>query len=71
MIKKPIVGVGGVTTWEDAVELMLAGATAIQIGSALGESRVGVFKELSEALNAYLKKRRLGLAELIGSAHRR
>lgn len=30
----PIVGMGGVSKWEDAVELMLAGASAIQIGTA-------------------------------------
>ncbi|MFM9994316.1 MAG: dihydroorotate dehydrogenase [Phycisphaerales bacterium] len=31
----PIVGVGGVMTWEDAAEFVLAGATAVQIGTAL------------------------------------
>lgn len=31
----PIVGVGGVTRWEDAAEFILAGATAVQIGAAL------------------------------------
>ncbi len=31
----PIIGMGGISTWEDAVEMMLAGATAIQIGSAI------------------------------------
>lgn len=33
-ISIPIVGMGGVSKWEDAVELMLAGASAIQIGTA-------------------------------------
>lgn len=31
----PIIGVGGVTRWEDAAEFILAGATAVQIGAAL------------------------------------
>jgi dihydroorotate dehydrogenase (NAD+) catalytic subunit len=31
----PIVGVGGVGTWQDAAEMMLAGATAVQVGTAL------------------------------------
>jgi dihydroorotate dehydrogenase (NAD+) catalytic subunit len=30
----PIIGIGGITTWEDAVEFMIAGARAIQVGSA-------------------------------------
>jgi len=30
----PIIGIGGVTTWQDAVELFLAGANAVQIGTA-------------------------------------
>lgn len=30
----PIIGIGGITTWKDAIEFIMAGATAIQIGSA-------------------------------------
>lgn len=30
----PIIGLGGITTWKDAIEFIMAGATAIQIGSA-------------------------------------
>ena len=31
----PIIGAGGVTTWEDAAEFILAGASAVQVGAAL------------------------------------
>ncbi len=31
----PIIGMGGISTWEDAVEMMLAGAAAIQMGTAI------------------------------------
>ena len=31
----PVIGMGGITTWKDAVEMMIAGADAIQIGTAL------------------------------------
>ena len=34
-VKIPVVGLGGITTWEDAVEMLLAGASALQIGTAL------------------------------------
>ena len=33
-VKIPVVGMGGVTTAEDVIELMLAGATAVEIGAA-------------------------------------
>ena len=31
----PVVGMGGISTWEDAVEMMMAGASAIQVGAAI------------------------------------
>lgn len=31
----PIIGMGGVSTWEDAIEMMLAGASAVQMGTAI------------------------------------
>ena len=34
-VKIPIVGLGGISTWQDAVEILLAGATALQIGTVL------------------------------------
>jgi len=68
--KRPIVGAGGVATWEDAVELMLAGATAIQIGSVLGEKGANFFKELCESLSLYLERKGLNLSEVVGLAHR-
>jgi dihydroorotate dehydrogenase (NAD+) catalytic subunit len=34
-VKIPIMGMGGVATWEDAVEIMMAGASAVQVGAAI------------------------------------
>jgi dihydroorotate dehydrogenase (NAD+) catalytic subunit len=31
----PVIGIGGIATWQDAVEFMLAGATGVQVGSAI------------------------------------
>jgi dihydroorotate dehydrogenase (NAD+) catalytic subunit len=44
----PIIGCGGISTWEDAVEFFLAGASAIQIGSAVGDRWVDVFNKKKE-----------------------
>ena len=34
MVKIPLIGIGGITTAADAIEFMLAGASAIQVGTA-------------------------------------
>jgi len=68
--RKPIVGVGGVISWEDAVELMLAGASAVQIGSALGEMRMDIFREFAEQLAHYLHRQGMKVSEVVGLAHR-
>ena len=39
----PIIGCGGISTWQDAVEFILAGASAVQFGSVLGEHWTEVF----------------------------
>ena len=39
----PIIGCGGISTWQDAVEFILAGACAVQFGSVLGEHWTEVF----------------------------
>lgn len=67
--KKPIVGVGGIGSWEDAVEFFLAGASAVQIGSALEKKGTAIFKELIKGLEEYLKEEKIKLEELIGLAH--
>ena len=34
-VKIPVMGMGGIATWEDAVEIMMAGASAVQVGAAI------------------------------------
>lgn len=54
-VKIPIVGLGGVTTWEDAVEMLLAGATAVQVGTALFTDPYTPQK-ITAGLEAYLDR---------------
>jgi dihydroorotate dehydrogenase (NAD+) catalytic subunit len=64
----PIIGVGGVSTWEDAVELHLAGASAIQIGTAVMED-IEVFSKIKEGVGVYLKENGYkSVDEIIGRA---
>ena len=67
----PIVGVGGVSTWEDAVEYFLAGARCVQLGSAMGNSNfLSTFASLNLGLDQYRKVHGYSsYEELIGAAH--
>ncbi len=67
----PVIGCGGVSSWEDAVEFMLAGASAVQIGSIIGEKWLGAFKDITKGLSSYLAKKGMKSAEeLVGIAHK-
>ena len=64
----PIIGVGGVSSWEDAVEMHLAGASAIQIGTAVMED-IEVFSKIKKGVNSYLKdKGHKSVDEIVGTA---
>ena len=52
-VKIPVVGMGGISTWRDAVEMMLAGASAIPVGPALFSDPYAPLK-IKEGLNRYL-----------------
>jgi dihydroorotate dehydrogenase (NAD+) catalytic subunit len=52
-VKIPVVGLGGISTWQDAVEMMLAGASAVQIGTALFADAYAPIK-ICEGINKYL-----------------
>ncbi|HEV2317459.1 MAG TPA: dihydroorotate dehydrogenase [Thermoplasmata archaeon] len=70
-VKIPIVGVGGISSGTDAVEYLLAGASAVQVGTAVSFERVSVFGRLVEELTE--RMRVLGvsqISDLVGAAHR-
>ena len=66
----PIIGTGGVTTGEDALELISAGATAVGVGSAVYYRGVDVFDAIAREMSAWLDARGLTLADLRGRALR-
>jgi len=70
-VKIPIIGCGGVMGWQDAVEFLLAGAVAVQIGTAIMHKDLAVFKEIESGLADYMRDEGFGrLDELVGLAHR-
>ena len=54
-VKIPLLGIGGVATAEDAVEFLIAGATAVQIGTASFYDPLATVKAV-EGLSAYLDR---------------
>ncbi len=65
----PIIGCGGVTDWRDAVEFFLAGASAVQIGTAVAED-TAVFQAVNKGVESYLRKKSFGsVKDIVGLAH--
>ncbi|HEX7276729.1 MAG TPA: dihydroorotate dehydrogenase, partial [Acidimicrobiales bacterium] len=65
----PLVGVGGVATGEHAVELLLAGASAVQVGTATFEDPQAALRVVTQ-LRAWCGRRRVArVADLVGQAH--
>ncbi len=65
-VKIPVIGMGGISTWEDAVEMILAGASAIQVGAAIFTNPYAPL-EIIDGLNKYLDDKKIEkLSELTG-----
>jgi dihydroorotate dehydrogenase (NAD+) catalytic subunit len=67
----PVIGCGGIFTWEDTVEFMLAGASAVQLGSVIGHTGLAAFSNIIRGVKKYLERKGLKNAmEIIGLAHK-
>jgi len=65
----PIIGCGGISTWEDAIEFFLAGASAIQLGSAVGDNWINVFDDINKGVLQYMKQKNYStIDEMVGLA---
>lgn len=66
----PIIGVGGISNYKDALEYIMAGASAISIGTAWFVNN-NVFNEIHKGLILHLNKKNIStITELIGISHR-
>jgi len=69
-IDLPIIGCGGISDWRDAVEFLLCGASAVEIGTAMMTKGFDVFRDVTEGIRGYLADngfREVG--EIVGLAH--
>jgi dihydroorotate dehydrogenase (NAD+) catalytic subunit len=66
----PVIGCGGVSDWRDAIEFFLAGASAVQVGTAVAED-IEVFEGINRGVEAYLRRKHFGsVKEIVGLAHK-
>jgi dihydroorotate dehydrogenase (NAD+) catalytic subunit len=65
----PVIGVGGICDWKDAVEFIMAGAQAVEVGSAIGNN-INIFKDISSGMEAFLRGKEWTLEDIYGMAHR-
>jgi dihydroorotate dehydrogenase (NAD+) catalytic subunit len=69
-VEIPVIGCGGVTTWEDAVEYLLAGASAVEIGTAVMTRGVEVYGEVVKGIESYMAENGFSrVEEVVGLAH--
>jgi len=66
-VKIPVIGIGGIDCTEDALEFMLAGASAIQVGTA-NFVNPRVSEDIVEGMSSYVKRNRLdSIRDLVGA----
>jgi len=69
-VKIPIIGVGGISSGRDALEYIMAGASAVQIGTGVWTEGLGVFAKVNEELLEFMEKNGYGsVGDMVGVAH--
>lgn len=69
-VEVPILGCGGITGWRDAVEFLLAGASAVQVGTGIAFEDLGIFEKINKGIAKYLQKKGYGsVKEIVGLSH--
>ncbi len=64
----PVIGVGGISDWRDVVEFIMAGAQAVEIGSAVGNN-INIFNDIAPCMEAFLEEKEWSLNDIYGMAH--
>ncbi len=71
VVDVPIIGVGGIVKFQDVLEFLFAGASAVQIGTAIMYQGLEVFTEISNGLEKYMLENNYSKVEdLVGISHK-
>ena len=66
----PIIGCGGITRWSDAIEFFLAGASAVQVGSAVAYKGLDILSEIVNGIEKYMDNHEIKkIGEIIGRSY--
>ncbi len=66
----PVIGCGGISDWRDAVEYMLCGASAVEVGTAMMDGGYDIFSEITRGIRGYLEANGFrAVKEVVGLAH--
>jgi len=65
----PIIGIGGISSWQDALEYIMAGATAVGIGTAWFVNP-DIFNRIYNGIKKFINNREETISDLIGKAHK-
>ena len=69
-VKIPIIGCGGITYGRDLIEMMVAGATAVQLATAVYYRGVNAFQDIIDEAQEWLQKHDYkNISDIIGLAH--
>ncbi len=68
-VKIPVIGLGGISTGEDAIEMVMAGAYLTGLGSAVKSRGINVFEKVSKEMTRWLKNHNYTLDDIRGAAH--
>ncbi len=69
-VEIPIIGVGGIASGRDALEYIMAGASAVQVGTAVWTEGTQVFSKICKDLSKFMKENGYrSVGEIVGVAH--
>ncbi|MCC7563375.1 MAG: nitronate monooxygenase, partial [Methanobacterium sp.] len=71
-VELPVMGVGGIMDYKDVVEFLYAGASCVQVGTAVMYNGLDVFREITSGLEKFMiRKGYQQVEEMVGLAHQK
>lgn len=65
----PIIGMGGITTVEDALQMIIAGASVYGVGTGILYEGLDIFNKINNGIDEYLSEKKMKYEELVGIIH--
>jgi dihydroorotate dehydrogenase (NAD+) catalytic subunit len=67
----PIIGCGGISNWRDAVEYIMCGASAVEVGTAVMDEGVEIYGKIAKGIASYLEENGYkGVEDIVGIAQK-